>query len=165
MRALRTTEGEQENWGTMVITRIIYPVALVATPGFLLLLMVFFVAQSFSNGISAGVRSFSAVLLPLMVLTLLTKFRKEQLQRAERFNNGLVFVFTLLVGLAVMELLTIAPTGVPLAELVVSGSFSVLLFSLAAFPDDKDKAMFYYFGMILGFLGYVIVLGFPSLPS
>lgn len=80
-------------------------------------------------------------------------------------QDVLVFAFTLLIGLVVMQLLTIAPTGVPLAELVVSGSFSVLLFSLAAFPEDKDKAMFYYFGMMLGFLSYVVILGFPALPS
>jgi hypothetical protein len=155
---------EQENWGTIAITRVIYPIAFVATPGFLLVLMVFFISRAFSNSLGAGVRSFSAVLLPLMVLGLMRTFQRDRLRRAERFNNTLVFSLTLLVGILVMELLTIAPTGVPLAELVLSGSFSVLLFSHAALPQNKDKAMFYYFGMILGFLSYVVVLGFPSLP-
>ena len=161
----RADEKEQDNWGTFAITRIIYPIAFVATPGFLLVLMVFFISRAFSSSLAAGVRSFSAVLLPLMVLGLLRTFQRDRLRRAERFNNTLVFSLTLLVGILVMELLTIAPTGVPLAELVLSGSFSVLLFSHAALPQNKDKAMFYYFGMILGFLSYVVVLGFPSLPG
>jgi len=164
MRAIRTNE-EQENWGMTVVERVIYPIAVVATPGFLLVLMIYFVVRSFSHGPSSGVRSFAAVLLPLMIFTFLAKYRKEELHRAVRFSNGLVFGFTLLVGVAVMELLTLAPTGVPLTELVLSGSFSVLFFSFTAFPDDKDKAMFYYFGMILGFLGYVVILGFPKLPQ
>ena len=155
---------EPENWGTKAITRGIYPIAFVATPGFLLVLMVYFISRAFSDSLGAGVRSFSAVLLPLMVLGLLRTFQKERLQRAERFSNTVVLALTMLVGILVMELLTIAPTRVPLAELVLSGSFSVLLFSHAALPENKEKAMFYYFGMILGFLSYVVVLGFPGLP-
>jgi hypothetical protein len=155
---------DQQDWGTIVITRGIYPIAFVATPGFLLVLMVFFVSRAFSHSLGAGVRSFSSVLLPLMVLGLMRTFQKERLRRAERFNNTLVLGLTLLIGVAVMQLLTIAPTGIPLAELVLAGSFSVLLFSHAALPENKDKAMFYYFGMILGFLSYVVILGFPSLP-
>ena len=155
---------EPENWGTVVITRGIYPIAFVATPGFLLVLMIYFISRAFSQSLGAGVRSFAAVLLPLMVLGLLKTFQKERIRRAESFSNTLVFALTLLVGILVMELLTIAPTGVPLAELVLSGSFSVLLFSHAALPENREKAIFYYFGMILGFLSYVVVLGFPGFP-
>jgi hypothetical protein len=150
-----------DNWGVRLIDLALYPFALVATPGFLLFLMIFFVGRAFANSSGSGVRSFSAVLLPLMVLALLVAFKREKLKRAERVGNLWIFVGTLLIGLGVMELLSLAPTGVPISELVLSGSFSVLLFSSVSL--SRDRAMFYYFGTILGFLSYVVLLGFPTL--
>lgn len=150
-----------DNWGARLIDLALYPFALVATPAFLLFLMVFFVARAFAHSSGNGVRSFSAVLLPLMVLALLVAFKRENLKRAERVGNIWVFVGTLVIGLGVMELLRLTPTGVPASELILSGSFSVLLFSSVSL--SRDKAMFYYFGTILGFLSYVVLFGFPAL--
>lgn len=149
-----------DNWGARLIETVLYPFALVATPAFLLLLMIFFVGRGFARGTGDGVRSFSAVLLPLMVLALLSALKRENLRKAEGVGSLWVFLITLFVGVGVMELLTLTPTGVPLPELVLSGSFSVLLFSLLL---SRDKRMFYYFGMILGFLVYVVLFGFPTL--
>jgi hypothetical protein len=149
-----------DNWGVRLVDFALYPFALVATPAFLLFLMIFFIARAFADSSGSGVRSFSAVLL-LMVLALLVAFKRENLKRAERVGNLWVFIGTLAIGLGVMELLRLTPTGVPASELVLSGSFSVLLFSSVSL--SRDRAMFYYFGTILGFLSYVVLFGFPAL--
>jgi hypothetical protein len=150
-----------DNWGLWLIHGLLYPFAMVATPLFLLGLIVYFVFQAFSDSTGDGVRSFAAVLLPLMTLALLVAFRKEKLQKAEKLPSTWAFFLTLAVGIGVLALLAITPTGIPLPELVLSGSFSVLIFSYVAL--SQDKAMFYYFGMVLGFLLYVVILGFPTL--
>jgi hypothetical protein len=156
-------ELNYDNWGLWLINGLLYPFAMVATPLFLLALIVFFVLQAFSDSTGDGVRSFAAVLLPLMTLALLVAFRKEKLQRAERLPSIWAFFLTLVVGIGVLALLAITPTRIPLPELVLSGSFSVLIFSYLALT--QDKAMFYYFGMVLGFLLYVVILGFPTLKA
>lgn len=133
-----------------------YPLAMVATPLFLLALIVFFVFQAFSDSVGDGIRSFAAVLLPLMTIALLVGFRRDELREkkealqegsAQAFPSALAFTLTLLAGIGVLALLVITPTGVPLPELVLSGCFSVLIYSYVALP--QDKAMFYYFGMVL----------------
>ena len=73
-----------DNWGVRLVDFALYPFALVATPAFLLFLMIFFIARAFADSSGSGVRSFSAVLLPLMVLALLVAFKRENLKRAER---------------------------------------------------------------------------------
>jgi hypothetical protein len=162
-QAVPRRELNYDNWGLWLINGLLYPFAMVATPLFLLALIVFFVLQAFSDSTGDGVRSFAAVLLPLMTLALLVAFRKEKLQRAERLPSIWAFFLTLVVGIGVLALLAITPTRIPLPELVLSGSFSVLIFSYVAL--SQDKAMFYYFGMVLGFLLYVVILGFPTLKA
>ena len=160
------------NWGLGLIDGFLYPLAMVATPLFLLALIVFFVFQAFSDSVGDGIRSFAAVLLPLMTIALLVGFRRDELREkkealqegsAQAFPSALAFTLTLLAGIGVLALLVITPTGVPLPELVLSGCFSVLIYSYVALP--QDKAMFYYFGMVLGFLLYVVILGFPTLKT
>lgn len=51
--------------------------------------------------------------------------------------------------------------SIPVAELVLSGAFSLLVFSYVVL--DVDRMMSYYFGMVFGFLTYILVLGFPGL--
>jgi hypothetical protein len=150
------------NWGARAVDHVLYPIALFAAPAFLVVLTVYFVAQAFSRSAGDGVRSFAAVLMPLMVLALLVAFKRSSLRRAAAVPNLWVFVATLGIGLAVMTLLKFTPTSVPVPELVISASFSILIFSRVAL--GRDKMMFYYFGMVLGFLTYVIVLGFPTMP-
>ena len=165
-------ESTSSNWGLGLIDGFLYPLAMVATPLFLLALIVFFVFQAFTDGVGDGIRSFAAVLLPLMTIALLVGFRKEELREkkeliqeggVQAFPSALAFTLTLLAGVGVLALLVVTPTGVPLPELVLSGSFSVLIYSYVALP--QDKAMFYYFGMVLGFLLYVVILGFPTLKT
>ena len=107
-----------------------YPLAMVATPLFLLALIVFFVFQAFSDSVGDGIRSFAAVLPPLMTIALLVGFRRDKLREkkealqegsAQAFPSALAFTLTLLAGIGVLALLVITPTGVPLPELVLSG--------------------------------------------
>ncbi len=151
----------EDNWGAKAVDNILYPIALFAAPAFLAVLTVYFVVQAFTRSAGSGVRSFAAVLLPLMVLALLVAFKRNSLRRAEAVPSFWVFLATLGIGSAVMALLKLTPTGVPLPELVISASFSILIFSRVALT--RDKMMFYYFGMVLGFLVYVVILGFPTL--
>jgi hypothetical protein len=94
-----------------------------------------------------------------MALTFLVKFRREILGKANLAPSGLTFLVTLAVGLAIMRAVSFAP-HVPLRELVLSGTFSVLVFSYVLL--DRDKSMSYYFGTILGALLYVVLWGFPK---
>jgi hypothetical protein len=129
---------------------------------FLVALIAYFVLRAFRDDLGTGVRSFSSVLLPVMVLTALTRFRKRELENAEvQLPGALTFVVTLIIGIGVLALLTMAPNGIPVQELVLSGCLSILLFSSLILP--ADRAMFYYFGMVIGFLLYVMILGFPQL--
>jgi hypothetical protein len=50
---------------------------------------------------------------------------------------------------------------IPIAELMVSGCFSVLVFSAAS--TEEDIGLSYYYGAMSGILLYVIILGFPLL--
>src|SRR5262245_18691661 len=70
---------EKRNWGLVLIDRLLYPLALLATPSFLLALMVYFVVGAFAESLGSGVRSFSSVLLPLMLLAFLVAFKKNEL--------------------------------------------------------------------------------------
>ena len=47
----------------------------------------------------------------------------------------------------------------PITEDVLSGIFSALVFCYASIRESKVFA--YSYGMILGFLIYIVVLGFP----
>ena len=149
-----------DNWGTELVERVLYPFAIFVTPLFILSLIVFFVADDFRNSLNDGVRSFAAVLLPLMVLTFLVTFRRDDLSKAGRAPNVLTFSLMLIAGVIVMAVLSFS-SSIPLAELLLSGTFAVLVFSYVALP--KDKMVSYYFGVILGFLLFVVVNGFPNL--
>lgn len=78
----------ENNWGARAVDHILYPIALFATPAFLAVLTVYFVVHAFTRGAGSGVRSFAAVLLPLMVLALLVAFKRNSLRRAEVVQGG-----------------------------------------------------------------------------
>jgi hypothetical protein len=110
------------NWGLGLIDGFLYPLAMVATPLFLLALIVFFLFQAFSDSVGDGIRSFAAVLLPLMTTALLVGFRRDELREkkealqegsAQTFPSALAFTLTLLAGIGVLALLVITPTGIP----------------------------------------------------
>ena len=81
--------------------------------------------------------------------------------QASRAPNWATFCVMLAVGALLMPLVSVSGT-VPVAELVLSGCFSVLVVG-PVLIKDRDKTMSYYFGLILGVLGFVVLGGLPSL--
>ncbi len=73
------------------------------------------------------------------------------------------FLGGLVMGLLVMAVLRFFAhgAGVPLAEVIVAGCFSVLVFSSAAAIGNKGLSQ--YYGVMCGILLYVIAFGFPAL--
>lgn len=147
-----------DNWGELLIHKFLFPFALFATPSFLLLLMAVFVARAFGDDLYSGVRSFAAVLLPLMVMTFLLVFRKEMVKNVERLPPWIAFLGSITLGLGVMALLSTS-SSIPATEMVLSGSFSILLMSYVAI--GQERRIVYFFGMVLGLLDYIVVFGFP----
>ncbi|MFB0516000.1 MAG: hypothetical protein ACETWG_05280, partial [Candidatus Neomarinimicrobiota bacterium] len=66
-------------------------------------------------------------------------------------------------GIIVMVIIrlfgSLSPTPIPIVELVLSSSFAVLVFSYVEIT--QTKILSYYYGMVSGFLIYIIVSGFP----
>lgn len=152
----------ESNWGEGLIHGLLYPFASFAAPAFLLLLVVFFIWRAFAVDLSSGLRSFAAALLPLMIVTYLTTARRADLSsRTARVPNWITFVAMLIIGAVLMPIVSISGS-VPIAELVLSGCFSVLVGGYVLI-EDRDKAMSYYFGLILGVLGSVVLTGLPHL--
>lgn len=149
-----------DNWGSQLITHFLYPFAMVSAPAGLFALMVLLVQDAFFADLSTGIRSFAAVLLPLMTVTYLYTFKRRLLETAERVPTVIAVGLTFVVGFFAMALLA-RGGSIPLRELVLSGTFSVLLFSRYTLADQK--VMSFYFGVILGVLSFVIVMGFPDI--
>lgn len=131
------------------------------TPILLVLMGSYLVHNAFGRGSYAGLRSFAAVLLPVVVGSFLYVFNRELLQRVGSVSTVIGFFTGFGLGVAVMFVLRVMGRGsaIPLPELLVSGCFSVLVFSSASTRGDKGLA--YYYGVMCGLLLYVILLGFP----
>jgi len=152
---------DQSNWGQWLLHKIIHPFAVSATPLFILALMVYFLSLAFGEGIYRGIRSFASVLLPLIVVTYIFIFQKTQLEKlGEPSVLKWGFLASLLTGFGTMALIRFVGR-VPVTEVVLSGIFSALVFCYAGIRESKVFS--YYYGMILGFLIYIVVLGFPVL--
>jgi len=147
------------NWGSQLVERLLFPFSTFAAPGFLLMLMIFFVAQSFAGSVEQGLRSFAAVLLPLMVLTFLVKSSWDTSSWIGRTPAWASFSAMVTLAVATMKLLTLT-TSAPAAELVLSSAFSII--ALSGFRrEDRDRAVPFCLGTVLGALGYVVVFGVP----
>lgn len=148
------------NWGVRLVERGLYPFALAAAPAFLLALIVFFVARAFTDGLQSGVRSFAAVLLPLMVMTFIAKYRPESAGKLARIPGFLAFIIMFVIAGAMMQLLTFS-TKAPVAELVLSAAFSIIV--LGYIQLERARVITYCIGTVLGALCYVVLFGFPRL--
>lgn len=151
----------QGNWGLWLLHEILHPFAVSATPVFILGLMVYFLFSAFGEGIYPGVRSLAGVLLPLIVVTFMFVFQKARLEKLGEPNVlKWGFYASVVTGFGAMALIRFFGR-MPVTEVVLSGIFSALVFSYASIRENKVFA--YYYGMILGFLIYIVVLGFPVL--
>ena len=155
--------SEQDNWGIALINRVVHPFTVFATPALVLILIIYLVICNFREGIYVGIRSFAGFLFPLILVTFIFKFQKELLEKLGKIPTLISFGISLFTGIVVM----IVVQGferfllVPIVELVLSGSFSILVFSYASLRGNKMLS--YYYGMISGFLFYIIFWGFPAL--
>jgi hypothetical protein len=157
---------EQENLAKRIVIGIMWT-ALIVAPLFVGGLAFFFVVRAFASGFTAGLRSFAAVMLPLMVLTFvvapkLSRDRRAETVTAARRNIPDIPLWLATTGMAaagavLMQLLNIS-TSIPIVELILSAGFAFILYLWA---DDRDRAAPYCLGLVIGALGYVIVLGVP----
>ncbi len=149
------------NFASRVVDFLLFA-ALVLAPGFLGGLAFFFVGRAFTTGVGAGFRSFAAVILPLMVLTFMVLPRIGQGRGGISVPKlpmwaeiGLMAV----LGVISMMLLELS-TSIPIVELVLSAGFSFILY---LWLGGKDRAAPYCLGLVVGALGYVIVVGVPQI--
>ena len=136
-------------------------ITLYGTPVLLGLIALYLVFAAFERGISLGLRSLASVLLPLVIGSFLYVFNRTTLQRLASVSTAIGFASGLGMGLVVMAGLRFFGQSavVPLSELLVSGCFSVLLFSSASGSGGQGLAS--YYGVMSGLLVYLVVWGVP----
>lgn len=144
--------------------------ALVIAPGFLGCLAVYFVAKAFLDGVGPGFRSLAAVVFPLMVLAFVYAGRGmangQEVNAADRKRRTvdlpdipvLAEVAAMTVVGAISMLLLELSTTIPVVELVLATGFSFIVYVLG---EGRDRAAPYCLGLVIGSLGYVIIVGVP----
>ncbi len=149
-------------FGLWLIQHGLHPFAVVATPlitiGLILLLMV----RAFRLSLKEGVRSLSAVLLPLVVLTFVFMYQKSLFVEIGNIPTIIGFIASLLIGIAVMVVIRFLANlsfFIPFAEILLSGTLTMLVFSYISL--QKSSVLAYCYGMLSGFLIFVILLGVP----
>jgi phosphoglycerol transferase MdoB-like AlkP superfamily enzyme len=130
---------ELKNWGRVLIHKVIHPFTIFATPIFVLLLIFFLIIKAFVAGIFPGVRSFAGALLPLIMVTFIFIFQRDLLEKPGQIPTLISFSISLIVGIVVMVVIrSFASTpSIPITELILSGSFSILVFSYVSLEEKK----------------------------
>jgi len=144
-----------------LIHRIVHPFTVFVTPMFVLALMIYLVARAFMEDFYAGVRSFTGVLFPIITVTFIFVFQRELLEELAKIRALTGYLISLLVGIGLMQMVRSLghSSTVPITELALSGSFSMLVFSYVSV--EGNRILSYYYGMISGFLIYIMFWGFP----
>ena len=155
-----TVDYDQANFAQRVVHFLEF-VALVLAPGFLGGLAFFFVGHAFTLGVANGLRSFAAVILPLMVLTfmMLPIGRDRSESRAPMLPTWAQIGLMAVLGVLSMMLLELSTT-IPIVELVLASGFAFILYM---WRGGKDRAAPYCLGLVVGALGYVIIVGVPQI--
>ncbi len=159
-----TQSVEQNNWSVWLIRKVIHPLTIFVTPLSIFLLLLYLVSRAFDGGFYPGMRSLAAVLLPLIAITFIFTFQKELLESLfGRIPTFVSLCASLIIGMAVMAVIQSSArfSTFPVTELVLSGSFTILVFSYVSL--QANKVLSYYYGMITGFLLYIVLWGFPTL--
>jgi hypothetical protein len=145
-----------------VVHETVRAIAVYGTLATLVLVALYLVLGAFGRGFAAGLRSLAATLLPLVAASFLYLFRRPALERLAAASTLAALAGGLGLGLLTMVALQFFGGGrsVPLAELVVSGCLSVLVFSSAAGPPDRG--LVWYYGVLCGVLAYLVVWGVPG---
>jgi hypothetical protein len=137
---------------------------LYGTPILLAAVGLYLNTQAFGRGPSAGLRSLAALLFSVVIASCLYVFHRDLLRSLGRVSPAPGFLIGFAMGIVLMVVLELVPraSAIPLAELTVSGCFSVLVFASVA--SDGDSVFTYYYGALAGLLLYVIVRGLPAGP-
>ncbi len=149
-------------FGLWLIQHVLHPFAVFATPlitiGLILLLMV----RAFRLSVMEGIRSLSAVLLPPVVLTFVFMYQKSLFVEIGNIPTIIGFIASLVIGIAVMVVVRFLANlsfFIPFAEILLSGTLAMLVFSYISL--QKSSVLAYCYGMLSGFLIFVILLGVP----
>lgn len=137
-------------------------IAVYGTLATLVLIALYLVLGAFGRGFAAGLRSLAGVMLPVVVASFLHVFRRGILERLAGVSTLAGVAGGLALGLLTMTALQYLSRGVasPLAELVVSACFAVLVFSSAA--GHPDRGLVWYYGVLCGLLVYLVAWGVPG---
>ncbi len=150
------------NWGLQLLKKVLHPLTVFGTPSFLLILLIYFLARAFMQGLPYGIRSVAGFLLPLIFSTFIFIYQKELLAKLGDVNVVISFIISLGWGMIIMVIIrifTAMSSPVPVTELMLSASFSILVFSYVTLP--QNKVLSYYYGIVCGLLIYMIFFGFP----
>jgi magnesium-transporting ATPase (P-type) len=152
------------NWGLNLINKLVHPFTIIATPVFILILVILFIIRAFATDLFTGVRSFAGALLPVITMTFIFIFHRPLLSNLTKLGYWASYFISLVLAIGIMVVITFfgnysQTSTIPVCELVLSGSFSLLVFSYVNRKENKILA--YYYGVISGFLIYIILAGFP----
>jgi len=151
------------DWGSYLVRTLIHPFTIFATPVFILILIAYFIFKAFRISVYAGVQSFAGAVFPLIIVTFIYIFNRDLITYLGKinilisFSSAMIWGFIVMVVIRFFGSMNVAP--IPISELILSGSFSILIFSYV--EGAQSKILSYYYGMISGFLLYIIVFGFP----
>lgn len=133
------------------------------------LICFYLVTSAFNVDSTTGIRSIAGVMLPLVIGGFLAVFKRSLFDSASQLAPSIAFV--LAAGFAVVVMVLIenieSLRTAPIAELVVAAGLSILLYAPGSMPgfmqatEKSDVWMAYYFGMVSGLLGYIVLMGFP----
>lgn len=131
---------------------------------FIVLVAGFLVVRDFGQDAYVGVRSLAAALLPITIASFVFVFARELFEQLGEIPPGFSFVGAAASGFILMLILLIAgdSSALPLAPLLLSGCFAVLVFGSGSLRDNK--VMPFYYGLVSGLLLFVIFFGFPLFP-
>ena len=140
------------------------------TLGSLGLICFYLVSKAFEIDTASGLRSVAGIMLPLVVGGFLAVFQRDLFERAGRIPPVIAFLLAVVFAVAVMLLIENIESlrAAPIAEIVVAAGLSILLYSPGSMPGlgqastRNEVWMAYYFGMVSGMLGYVVLLGMPT---
>lgn len=134
-------------------------------PFFLLALAIGFVWRAFAHDIYAGVRSMGGVLVPLVMATFILAFWQSLLVRMGKARIWVGFTASVgwgFIAMLVLQLVARSQPFVPIGELVLSASFSVLVFGYLGNRGTRpSNILVYYYGVTVGLLLYIVLFGFP----
>lgn len=149
-------------FGLWLIQHALHPFAVVATPLITIVLILLLMVRAFRLSLTEGIRSLSAVLLPLVILTFVFMYQKNLFVEIGNIPTIIGFIASLLIGVVVMivvRFLANLSFFIPFAEILLSGTLTMLVFSYISL--QKSSVLAYCYGMLSGFLIFVILLGVP----